>query len=151
MYLHRGTQEIPRKFATFCLQGFHFLWPAIPDCSARLQISFSGLLQPQSRASTRLVWAIPLSLSATYGITTCQRQANCFLFHALLRCFSSDGSRNRSYTNCKQSVFASVHPKRDRFPHSDTDGSQPFGGSPTTFAALRVLLRQPVPRHPPSA
>ena len=36
-------------------------------------------------------------------------------------------------------------------PHSDARGSQPMCGSPRLFAAYRVLLRPPVPRHPPPA
>ena len=36
-------------------------------------------------------------------------------------------------------------------PHSDTSGSIPVCGSPDIFAAYRVLLRLPKPRHPPYA
>ena len=36
-------------------------------------------------------------------------------------------------------------------PHSDTPGSVPVCGSPGIFAAYRVLLRLPKPRHPPYA
>ena len=38
-----------------------------------------------ARASTPAVWALPLSLAATRGVT------NCFPFLRLLRCFSSSG------------------------------------------------------------
>ena len=37
------------------------------------------------------------------------------------------------------------------FPHSDTRGSSGICPSPRLFAACRVLLRLPVPRHPPRA
>ena len=37
------------------------------------------------------------------------------------------------------------------FPHSDIRGSRPICGSPRLFAAYRVLLRLPAPRHPPYA
>ena len=37
------------------------------------------------------------------------------------------------------------------FPHSDTRGSADMCSSPRLFAAYRVLLRLPVPRHPPCA
>ena len=37
------------------------------------------------------------------------------------------------------------------FPHSDTCGSTPVGGSPHIFAAYCVLPRRRKPRHPPFA
>ena len=39
----------------------------------------------------------------------------------------------------------------DGFPHSDIGGSQNICFSPPLFAAYHVLLRLPVPRHPPCA
>src|SRR4029077_19287204 len=36
-------------------------------------------------------------------------------------------------------------------PHSDIPGSKPAGGSPGLFAAIHVLHRLLVPRHPPCA
>ncbi len=36
-------------------------------------------------------------------------------------------------------------------PHSDISGSQPVSGSPKLFAAVHVLLRLSLPRHPPCA
>ena len=36
-------------------------------------------------------------------------------------------------------------------PHSDIRGSQPAGGSPRLIAAIHVLHRLSVPRHPPCA
>ena len=38
-----------------------------------------------------------------------------------------------------------------RFPHSDTHGSRLICSSPWLFAACRVLLRLPMPRHSPCA
>ena len=37
------------------------------------------------------------------------------------------------------------------FPHSDISGSMDMCSSPELFAAYHVLLRLPVPRHPPDA
>ena len=39
----------------------------------------------------------------------------------------------------------------DGLPHSDTPGSKPYGGSPRLVAALCVLLRLLMPRHPSCA
>jgi hypothetical protein len=36
-------------------------------------------------------------------------------------------------------------------PHSEISGSQPVSGSPELFAAVHVLLRLSLPRHPPCA
>jgi len=51
VYLHRGTQEIPRESVKFRIQGFHFLWPDIPDCSATWQILMLGSYNPHSCAA----------------------------------------------------------------------------------------------------
>ena len=64
------------------------------------------------------VWPLPISLAATLGITCC------FLFLALLRCFSSGGSISGSLDICS---------------------------SPKLFAAYHVFHRLLVPRHPPCA
>ena len=40
---------------------------------------------------------------------------------------------------------------RAGFPHSDICGSRDICSSPQLFAACHVLLRLPVPRHPPCA
>lgn len=65
-----------------------------------------------------------------------------FLFLWVLRCFSSPRSlRLLSVTGLQP----------DGLPHSDTTGSMPPCGSPVIFAAWRVLLRPPKPRHPPFA
>ena len=41
--------------------------------------------------------------------------------------------------------------KDDGLPHSDIPGSKPYGGSPRLVAALCVLLRLLMPRHPSCA
>ena len=38
-----------------------------------------------------------------------------------------------------------------RFPDSEIPGSMPVSGSPRLIAAVHVLHRLPIPRHPPSA
>ena len=63
-----------------------------------------------------------------------------FLFLQVLRCFSSLGSR-----------LAADELHSSGFPHSDTCGSTPVGGSPHIFAAYCVLPRRRKPRHPPFA
>ena len=62
-----------------------------------------------------------------------------FLFLQVLRCFSSLGSPAFAYSS------------RSVFPHSDICGSRLICSSPQLFAAYRVLLRLPMPRHSPYA
>ena len=89
-----------------------------------------------ARASTPAVWALPLSLAATRGVTVV------FLSSAYL----------------DVSVRRVRHPSKglsslplDGLPHSDTRGSSAVRASPRLFAACRVLPRLREPRHPPRA
>ena len=52
----------------FRIRGFHALRPAFPGCSPSKSPSVSPSFNP-ARALTRTVWAAPLSLAATRGIT----------------------------------------------------------------------------------
>jgi hypothetical protein len=82
------------------------------------------------------VWAPPLSLAATQGIS----------FD-----FSSSG-----YLDVSVPRVGSLLSKGDGlspagFPHSDISGSMLACSSPKLFAACHVLPRRSVPRHPPCA
>ena len=70
-----------------------------------------------------------------------------FPFLRVLRCFSSPAYLLTAYG------FSSGSPgiTLEGLPHSDIPGSQPAGGSPGLFAAIHVLHRLLVPRHPPCA
>ena len=111
------------------------LSPSMAALSRAFRLSNSRLCRSYNpgRTEIRPVWAPPVSLAATPGITFC------FLLLPLLRCFSSRRSP----------------PSRDRlaagFPHSDTRGSKVVCTSPRLFAAYRVLLRLLEPGHPPCA
>ena len=109
--------------------------------SNAIQLGFKILYAgPQPQKACSLVWALPISLAATFGID--------------LSFFSSgylDVSVPRvpSYT-----LWIHVYvPGRlpGGFPHSDIKGSMPACGSPLLFAACHVLLRRLVPWHPPCA
>ena len=91
-------------------------------------------------AEATAVWALPCSLAATDGITTC------FLFLEVLRWFTSLGSPLRHYGFMSRSLnMTSVG-----LPHSDIPGSMRACRSPGLIAAGCVLHRLSVPRHPPS-
>ena len=73
------------------------------------------------------------------------RNRVCFLLLEVLRCFTSLGVAPAGL-----SLFIPRrHPiKGAGFPHSEISGSMPFGGSPELIAALCVLHRLMMPRHP---
>ena len=52
----------------FRIRGFHALRPTFPDCSSNKLRSMSPSYNP-ARAETPTVWAPPLSLTTTRGIT----------------------------------------------------------------------------------
>jgi hypothetical protein len=89
--------------------------------------------QPQSY--TYKVWATPLSLTTTQGISSISFPPGTEMFHfsGFLRHYSGDW----------------ITP--DGFPHSDICGSIVACTSPQLLAACHVLLRLLVPRHPPYA
>ena len=70
-----------------------------------------------------------------------------FLFLRVLRCFSSP--RSLLYTYRFSAGYRPI--TTGGFPHSDICGSPDICSSPQLFAACHVLLRRPVPRHPPCA
>ena len=98
---------------------------------------------PRNPRSTRVdpVWAIPLSLATTNGITAC------FLFLRVLRCFTSPGlPRTAMDSPYVTAVLPAVG-----FPIRTSTDQSLVGGSPWLFAATHVLHRLSEPRHPPHA
>ena len=87
-----------------------------------------------------LVWALPISLAATFGIDVS---------------FSSSGYLDVSVHRvpgvwlCIHHTSLEVH--SSRFPHSEISGSKDICSSPKLFAAYHVFHRLLVPRHPPCA
>ena len=86
-------------------------------------------------ASTAPVWALPLSLAATRGVTVV------FLSSDYL-----DVSVRRVGHLIRLTGLLPVG-----FPHSGIRGSKAVRASPRLFAACRALLRLREPRHPPCA
>ena len=93
---------------------------------------------PQS-AST-WVWAVPISLAATFGISLIYFPPGTEMVHFPgLTCTDL----------CIQSAITWFY--QDRFPYSEIPGSKPACGSPRLIAACHVLRRLLAPRHPPYA
>ena len=105
--------------------------------SARI---IESIMQSEPHGARTMVWALPRSLAATYGIE--------FSF------FSSgylDVSVPRVpfHTLWIGVWMTGVCPAG--FPHSDISGSSDICSSPKLFAAYHVFHRLLVPRHPPCA
>ena len=88
-----------------------------------------------NNAVTSLVWANPLSLATTHGIT--------FVFFS---CAYLDVSVQRV-----RPPIGVPYLQYGGLPHSDTCGSKVMCTSPQLFAAYHVLPRLQEPRHPPYA
>ncbi len=74
--VHPDSDRVPRvpsysgtlyRSFRFRLQGFHLLWPDFPFCSTIGPSRISRALQPRHTCTS--VWATPLSLAATEGIS----------------------------------------------------------------------------------
>ena len=96
---------------------------------------------PRNPRWTRVhpVWANPLSLATTNGITAC------FLFLRVLRCFTSPGLP-RAAMNL---LHATAVLPAVGFPIRTSTDRSLVGGSPWLIAATHVLRRLLEPRHPP--
>ena len=138
--MSRSTQDTASSPVCFLLRDSHTLWSRFPagSHSNRFGNSTYAVLQPPN-AST-WVWAIPISLAATFGISVIYFPSGTEMVHF----------PELAHTGlCIQPAVAGVHPAG--FPHSDIPGSKPACGSPRLFAACHVLHRLLAPRHPPYA
>ena len=128
--------RVPARLARVPRTG---LSPAAARLSRRLPLpSLLPSSRPYNpaRASTPAVWAGPLSLAATRGVTLV---------------FLSSAYLDVSVRRVRLTPQGDAMPAHGGLPHSDTCGSQAVRASPQTFAACRVLHRLREPRHPPCA
>ena len=105
--------------------------------SARLT---GSIPRSEPQGARTLVWAPPISLAATLGITVV---------------FSSSGYLDVSVHRVPlHTLWIGVwilEVCSSGFPHSDISGSSDICSSPKLFAAYHVFHRLLVPRHPPCA
>ena len=132
MYSGSCHVNFPFAYGAFTLFG----WLS-QNHSARI---IESIMQSEPHGARTMVWALPRSLAATYGIDVS---------------FSSSGYLDVSVhrvpflTLCigvKMTEVCSAG-----FPHSDISGSLDICSSPKLFAAYHVFHRLLVPRHPPCA
>ena len=101
---------------------------------------FRSIMQSEPHGARTMVWALPRSLAATYGIDVS---------------FSSSGYLDVSVPRVPfhklwiHLWMTVVHTAG--FPHSEISGSKDICSSPKLIAAYHVFHRLLVPRHPPCA
>ncbi len=138
--MSRGTQDTASSPVHFPLRGYHTLWPRFPAGSPSLRIGNSTYAVLQPRCVNTSVWAVPISLAATFGISVIYFPPGTEMVHF----------PGLAHTGLYiQPAVTGVH--HVGFPHSDIPGSKPACGSPRLFAACHVLHRLLAPRHPPYA
>ena len=123
----------PFAYGAFTLSGRSF-----QDRSARLAES---LMQSEPRSARTSVWALPLSLAATYGIDIFSFSSSGYLDVSVHRVPSV-----HLWIQCTVTEVCSAG-----FPHSEICGSMDICSSPQLIAAYHVFHRLLVPRHPPCA
>ena len=138
--MSRGTQDAASSPVHFPLRGCHTLWPRFPAGSRSVRIGNSTYAVLQPRRVNTSVWAFPISLAATFGISVIYFPAGTEMVH--FPALAHTGL-------CIQPAVTRVH--LVGFPHSDIPGSKPACGSPRLFAACHVLVRLLAPRHSPYA
>ena len=131
---YSGSCCVASSFAygAFTLSG----WSS-QDHSAEV---FQSRLQSEPRCARTPVWALSISLAATFEITVV---------------FFSSGYLDVSVHRVPDAWLCIHHTTTEvcsaRFPHSEISGSKCICHSPKLFAAYHVFHRLLVPRHPPCA
>ena len=132
--MYSGYRHVifPFAYGAFTLSG-----RLSQNLSARIDES---IMRSEPRNARIPVWALPISLAATFGIDVS---------------FSSSGYLDVSVHRVPSAWLWIHHAVTEvssaRFPHSDTRGSLDICSSPRLFAAYHVFHRLLVPRHPPCA
>ena len=138
--MSRGTQDTASSLVRFWLRDCHTLRPRFPAGSRSVRFGNSTFAVLQPPCVNTWVWAVPISLAATFGISVIYFPSGTEMVHF----------PELAHTGlCIQPAVTGVHPVG--FPHSDIPGSKPACGSPRLFAACHVLHRLLAPRHPPYA
>ena len=138
--MSRGTQDAASSPVHFPLRDSHTLWFRFPAASRSVRFGNSTYAVLQPPCVNTWVWAFPISLAATFGISVIYFPSGTEMVHF----------PELAHTSlCIQPAVAGVHPAG--FPHSEIPGSKPACGSPRLIAACHVLHRLLAPRHPPYA
>ncbi len=135
-----GTQDAASSSIGFRLRGSHILWLRFPADSLNRQLVTLLMRSYNPQSASTWVWAVPISLAATFGISVIYFPPGTEMVHF----------PGLAHTRlCIQRAVARVH--LAGFPHSEILGSKPACGSPRLIAACHVLHRLLAPRHSPYA
>ena len=138
--MSRGTQDAASSPVHFPLRDCHTLRSRFPAGSRNVRIGNSTYAVLQPPFVNKWVWAFPISLAATFGISVIYFPSGTEMVHF----------PELAHTSlCIQPAVTRVH--LVGFPHSEIPGSKPACGSPRLIAACHVLHRLLAPRHPPYA
>ena len=133
-----------RPYSGSLPQASHFAYGIFTLSDAQFHASsamFRSPLQVRNPRCKHLVWPLSRSLAATWEIDV-----------SFSSCGYLDVSVLRVSSSCTTLLMhVCPHITVSGFPHSDICGSRDMCSSPQLFAACHVLLRLPVPRHPPYA
>ena len=136
-FLRPRPTQVPARVRTCSAYGAVTRYgPPFQACSATCPSSACRRPYNPARASTPAVWALPLSLAATRGVTVV---------------FLSSDYLDVSVRRVRLLFNRMTRLQRAGFPHSGIRGSWAVRASPRLFAACRALLRLREPRHPPCA
>ena len=134
----RITQEHPRLSQVFGYGPFTLCGVPFHTLHLTIEIPYRSPTTPGAKPP---VWALPLSLAATYGIDSLS-------FPPVTEMFHFTGYRELSLILFKERrASITLH----RLPHSEISGSKRICRSPKLIAAYHVLHRLLAPRHPPYA
>ena len=138
--MSRGTQDAASSPVHFPLRDCHTLRSRFPAGSRSVRFGNSTYAVLQPPCVNTWVWAVPISLAATFGISVIYFPSGTEMVHF----------PELAHTGlCIQPAVTRVH--LVGFPHSEIPGSKPACGSPRLIAACHVLHRLLAPRHPPYA
>ena len=138
--MSRGTQDAASSPVHFPLRDCHTLWPRFPAGSRSVRIVDSTYAVLQPPCVNTWVWAFPISLAATFGISLIYFPSGTEMVHF------PGFARTLLYIQRAVTWFYQIG-----FPHSEIPGSKLACSSPGLIAACHVLHRLLAPRHPPYA
>ena len=120
----RGTRVLSRCRLTFRIRGYHSLWPAFPDGSARSTFNRSRAAKREKQPHDPCAATLAGLHNAGLGLSPFARHYlgnhYCFLFLQVLRCFSSLGSLRTPMYSAHDDQLAPAG-----LPHSEISGSKP--------------------------
>ena len=139
-HVSRATRVPARPPSEFRIRGYHPLWPAFPDCSAT----------PPDDLYCRPHYPKHLNLSARFRLLPFRspllRESLLLSFPPGTEMFHFPGFAPNTLT-----VLGDWCSHQPGCPIRKSTDHRSFSSSPWLIAAYHVLLRSPLPRHPPYA